>query len=66
MFGSDGWYSQRVKKRKSENGRYFRVAVTFGWAAAFGNCKKGKKLTLLSGGRYFRGAATLGTLRYQL
>ena len=27
-----------VKKRKSENGHYFRVAVTFGWAATFGNC----------------------------
>ena len=27
-------------------------------------CKKIRKLTLLSGSRYFRGGATLGTLRY--
>ena len=38
-------------------GRYFRVAVTFGGGGkvTFGVKYQGKKLTLLSGSRYFRG-----------
>ena len=43
-------------------GRYFRVAVTFGGGGGgvtFGVKYQGKKLTLLSGSRYFRGGGAL-------
>ena len=61
MFGTDRLVlrivSQRAKKRKSENGRYFRRG---GGGRYFREL-----LTLLSGSRCFPGAATLGTLRYE-
>jgi len=67
MFGTDRFVlrivSQRAKKRKSENGRYFRRGGR--GALLSGITRKVRKLMLLSGSRYFPGAATLGTLRYE-